>query len=133
MITADSPETEGPQAPYVKQRLHSVRGIMQPQSMLIPSRAMVEELIAEIPVGDIGSLASIRARLAKAWGADSTCPVTVRRHVQEIAEISVAAYNDGGPVGGVTPFWRVVDPDKPDARRLPGGREFILARRAEEH
>lgn len=132
MTLTDAEETEGPRAPYVKQRLHSVRGVMQPQSMLIPSRAMVEELIAEIPAGGTGSLASIRTRLAKAWGADSTCPVTVRRHVQAIAETSFAAHEDGAPAGGITPFWRVVDPDKPDARRLPGGREFIRARRAEE-
>ncbi|GLQ56669.1 hypothetical protein [Devosia nitrariae] len=123
---------EGPQLPYIKQKLHSVSGVMQPQSMLIPSRVMVEELIAEIPAGGTGSLTSIRTRLAKAWGADATCPVTVRRHVQEIAETSFAAYEGGAPANGITPFWRVVDPDKPDARRLPGGREFVSARRAEE-
>lgn len=126
-------EEEGQRAPFVKQRMHSVRGLMQPQSMLIPSRAMVEELIAEIPAGSTGSLASIRTRLAKAWGADSTCPVTVRRHVQEIAETSFTAYESGVPASGITPFWRVIHPDKPDARRLPGGREFISARLLEEH
>jgi hypothetical protein len=30
------------------------------------------------------------------------------------------------------PFWRVVDPDKPNSRKLPGGRDFIVARRKEE-
>lgn len=39
IMTMMDPEEEGGlQAPYVKQRLHSVRGVMQPQSMLIPSR-----------------------------------------------------------------------------------------------
>lgn len=133
MVMADTEETEGPQAPYVKQRLHSVRGVMQSQSMLIPSRAMVEKLIAEIPVGGFGSLAAVRTRLAKACGADSTCPVTVRRHVQAIAETSCAAFEDGSRADDIAPFWRVVDPDRPDARRLPGGREFIRARRTEEH
>jgi hypothetical protein len=118
-----------PVAASIKQRMHSVRGQRVPQSMLIPTVEMVADKIAAVPSGKRGDLAVVRDELAREAGAEATCPVTVQRHIRAIAQASVAAF---GSNGQVTPFWRVVDPDKPNARRLAGGADFIRARQSEE-
>jgi hypothetical protein len=103
------------------------------QSMLIPSVAMVADQIAAVPRGETGDLAEVRRRLAERYGADACCPVTTQRHLRSIAEMSFAAIAAGNvPPDDVTPFWRVVDPDRPNARRLAGGPAFVKARRKAE-
>jgi hypothetical protein len=103
------------------------------QSMLIPSMEMVAERIAAVRRGETGTMADIRTSLAARYGADACCPVTTQRHVVRIAEQAAAAIAAGNvPPDAVTPFWRVVDPDRPNARRLAGGPEFVRARLAEE-
>lgn len=116
--------------PVIQERMHSVGGVRVPQAMLIPTRGMVAAKIAAVPKGKRGDLGTIRAELAREAGAEATCPVTVQRHMRAIAEESVAGFT--GKADDVTPFWRVVDPERPNARRLAGGAEFIRARQAEE-
>jgi hypothetical protein len=115
---------------HIKQRPHSVRGARQMQDMLIPSMALIAERIGRVPPRETQSLAAIRAALAREFGADATCPVTTQRHLKAIAEEAVAGHAAGAR--DIVPFWRVVDPDTPNAARLAGGRDFILLRRAEE-
>jgi hypothetical protein len=99
------------------------------QTMLIPNVAMVAGQIAGIPRGQTGSLAQVREALAAKYGADACCPVTTQRHVRDIAAQAVAAIAAGNrPPDEVTPFWRVVDPDRPGTRHLAGGAEFVRAR-----
>jgi hypothetical protein len=103
------------------------------QSMLIPTLDMVAERIAAVPRGRSGSLAEVRTSLATQYGADACCPVTTQRHLVRIAEQAAAAMAAGNiPPDEVTPFWRVVDPERPSARRPAGGPDFIRARRASE-
>ncbi len=103
------------------------------QSMLIPSLQMVAERIAAVRRGETGTLAEVRTSLAAQHGADACCPVTTQRHVVQIAEQAAAAIAAGNvPPDKITPFWRVVDPDRPSARRLAGGPDFIRARLADE-
>ena len=115
---------------HIKQRPHSVRGARQMQDMLIPSMSLIGERIGQVPPGAAQSLAAIRAALAEEFGADATCPVTTQRHLKAIAEAAVVGHAAGA--SNIVPFWRVVDPDTPNAARLAGGRDFILLRRAEE-
>ena len=68
-----------------------------------------EEVAKEL-LPDLGGL---RRTLAAEHGADACCPVTVQRHLVTIAETASA------------PYWRMVDPDRPFARRLAGGPEAI--------
>lgn len=114
---------------YVKVRPHKVGGVMVDQTMLMPSAEAVTRQIQTVPSGEIRSLAQVREALALQYGADATCPVTTQRMIKVVAEKSVADHAGGR---AAVPFWRVVDADKPNTARLPGGREFILARRREE-
>lgn len=103
------------------------------QSMLIPSMAMVAGRIAEVPEGETSDLGAVRTSLAERYGADACCPVTTQRHLVRIAAVTAAAIAAGNlPPDDVTPFWRVVDPSRPMARRLAGGPELIAARRKRE-
>ena len=113
----------------IKIRPHSVNGVMVEQTMLLPSAEAVAAQILAVPPGEVRSLAEIRDRLATHYGAEATCPVTTQRMIKVVAAKSVADHQ-AGRIG--VPFWRVVDPDKPNSARLPGGRDFILARRKDE-
>ena len=113
----------------IKIRPHSVNGIVVDQTMLLPSAEAIVRQILAVPVGETRSLAELRAALAEQYGAEATCPVTTQRMIKVVAARSVADHQAGREA---VPFWRVVDPDKPNGRKLPGGSEFILARRSEE-
>ncbi|MBV8106893.1 MAG: hypothetical protein JO223_20145 [Hyphomicrobiales bacterium] len=120
---------DGQELPFVANRLHSVKGERVPQRMLYPSQALLEAAIAEAPRGG-GALSAVRRSMAVRYGAEVTCPVTTQRLLRDIAAAAVKAWESGDHA--VTPFWRVVDPETPTARLMPGGAAFIRARRAEE-
>ena len=90
------------------------------QTMLIPSEAMVADKLRVAPAGEVSDLGGLRKALAEEFGSDACCPVTVQRHLLAIAE------------KGNAPFWRMVDPERPFAKRLAGGPERVRARLAAE-
>ncbi|MGN6684582.1 MAG: hypothetical protein ACTHKD_11255 [Devosia sp.] len=100
----------GSEVPRIEPRRKGRAGT---QSMLIPSEAMVAEKLRAAPAGAVSDLGGLRRTLAAEHGADACCPVTVQRHLVTIAEKASA------------PYWRMVDPDRPFARRLAGGPEAI--------
>ena len=103
--------------PIIKTRR---KGKSQTQSMLIPTEPMVADALRAAPPGHVSDLAGLRHALAARYGADACCPVTVQRHLVRISQ------------DGVAPFWRVVDPDRPLARRVAGGPERIREKLAAE-
>ena len=90
------------------------------QSMLIPSERMVADRLKAAPAGQLSDLAGLRAGLARTYGSDACCPVTVQRRIIAIAE------------KGSAPYWRMVDPDRPFAKRLAGGPDRIREELAAE-
>ncbi|NLS15843.1 hypothetical protein HGP16_04610 [Rhizobium sp. P40RR-XXII] len=103
--------------PVIKTRR---KGRSLTQSMLIPSEEMVAHALWAAPAGRVSDLGGLRQSLAKQYGADACCPVTVQRHLVRISE------------AGNAPFWRVVNPDRPFARRMSGGPERIRQQLAAE-
>ena len=90
------------------------------QSMLIPSETMVADRLRAAPPGQVSDVGGLRRALAEEFGSDACCPVTVQRHMVAIAE------------KGSAPYWRMVDPDRPFARRLAGGPDAVRAKLAAE-
>ena len=113
----------------IKSRPHRVGGVMVDQTMLMPSAELVAAHMLAVPAGETRSLAELRAAMAAEKGAEATCPVTTQRMIKIVAAKSVADHAAGKKA---VPFWRVVDPDRPNSKALPGGRDFIVARRREE-
>jgi hypothetical protein len=103
--------------PVIKTRR---KGRTHTQSMLIPSEAMVSRALWAAPPARLSDLGSIRQALAIEYGADACCPVTVQRHLVEISK------------GGRAPYWRVVDPERPFARRMEGGADVVRQRLTDE-
>lgn len=113
----------------IKIRPHRVNGVMVDQTMLMPSAEAIARQMLAVPPGATSSLGQMRAQLAREYGADATCPVTTQRMIKIVAARSVADHQAGREA---VPFWRVVDPDRPNGAKLPGGSEFIRARRRDE-
>ncbi|MEK1894939.1 MAG: hypothetical protein AAAB20_16985 [Rhizobium sp.] len=90
------------------------------QSMLIPSETMVADELRAARPGHLSDIAEVRRALAAKYEADACCPVTVQRHLIRISQDDSA------------PFWRVVDPDRPFARRIAGGPDHIREKLAAE-
>ncbi|KAA0695562.1 hypothetical protein DTW90_22865 [Neorhizobium sp. P12A] len=103
--------------PVIKTRR---KGRIHTQSMLIPSEGMVSQALWAAPPARLSDLGTIRQALATEYGADACCPVTVQRHLVEISKC------------GKAPYWRVVDPERPFARRMEGGAELIRQRLNDE-
>lgn len=103
--------------PVIKTRR---KGRSLTQSMLIPSEEMVIRALQAATPGQLSDVAEVRRAIAKQYGADACCPVTLQRHLVQISQ------------SGTAPFWRLVDPDRPFARRVAGGPEGIRQRLAEE-
>jgi hypothetical protein len=90
------------------------------KSVLIPDRAMLADAIRALPAGVRSDLGEVRRALASEHGVDQTCPVTTQRQLVQFSE------------SGDVPYWRVVDPEKPFARRLIGGGDRIRENLAAE-
>jgi len=103
--------------PVIKMRR---KGRAQMQRMLIPSETMVAEELRAAPPGRLSDLGLLRRKLAAKYGADACCPVTVQRLLVQMSQ------------SGSAPFWRVIDPDRPFARRVEGGAEHIREKLAAE-
>jgi hypothetical protein len=103
--------------PVVKTRR---KGKNLTQSMLIPSEKMIADELRATRPGNLLDLGELRRGLATKYGADACCPVTVQRHLVRISQ------------DGTAPFWRVVNPDRPFARRMTGGPDRIREKLAAE-
>jgi hypothetical protein len=103
--------------PVIKSRR---KGRSQTQSVLIPSEGMVADALRAAPPGRLSDLTELRRTLAAQHGADACCPVTTQRHLVRISQ------------DGSAPFWRVIDPDRPFARRMAGGPDRIREQLAAE-
>ena len=101
------------ETPIIKPRRKGRTGT---QNMLIPSETMVADTLRAAPAGRVSDLGGLRRSLAEEFGADACCPVTTQRHLVSIAE------------KGSAPYWRMVDPERPFARRLAGGSDAIRQR-----
>lgn len=80
---------------------------------LITDAVMLAVHLRALPPGVTSDLSDVRKAFAAEYGADMTCPVTVQRLLVEFSQ------------SGDVPYWRVVDPDRPFAKRLAGGGDRV--------
>ena len=89
--------------------------------LLIAAPYDLEALVKKIPTGRVVTQGSLREELAKAAGADATCPLTTGIFLRLVAEVSEEEAAAGKP--RVAPWWRVVRDDGRLWDRSPGGVE----------
>lgn len=100
-------------------------GMKPGQKILISTPAAIEAALNQVPMGTTITVADLRSNLAQSHSADATCPLTTGIFLRIVAEKGL---EEGNPA----PFWRVVDPGSPLAKKLSCGSDWIAEKRREE-
>lgn len=101
--------------------------------MLIATPKIIDEYVRSIPEGVEVDWATLRKDLAAAYDAEMTCPVTTSIFLRIASELSIEKYNRGMSLEDITPFWRVIHPKMPIAKKLSCGVDFIKRQREIEN
>ena len=107
-------------------------GIRAGTKMLVGSPALIAAYVRKIPFGQTRSIERLRNDLARRHGATATCPVTTAIFLRVVAELSWQDLQAGHPPAEVAPFWRVVEPGSPLAKRLSCDSRWLEEQRAAE-
>jgi hypothetical protein len=102
-------------------------GLRAGQRLLIATPALLEARIRAITAGTTRDIPSLRAELAREHGADATCPTSTAIFLRIIAERALERMGEDP-----APFWRVIGPETPLARKLSCGPDLIRHHRALE-
>jgi hypothetical protein len=82
-----------------------------------------------IPAGESRTVPQMRDDLAAAHRANFTCPLTSGIFLRIAAELAWEQHQSGRPLDQITPFWRVIDPKAPIAKKLACGFPFLTRQR----
>jgi hypothetical protein len=118
--------------PQVKKLNYTYGGMKPGDNMLISSPEEIDAYIRAIPFGETRSVDAMRKDLAKKHGADGTCPLTTGIFTRIVAEVAIEDMVKGKSAKEVTPFWRVVVPGSPLAKKLTCGESMVVELRAQE-
>lgn len=108
-------------------------GIPAGSRLLISCPTELEAYLREhVPLGTTKEIQQVRRELAALHGADATCPVSTSIFLRAVAEAAWDRMEAGASTADVAPFWRVVDPKSPLAKKLRAGSQWIEQQRATE-
>lgn len=116
--------------PHVEVLERSYAGVPIGGKLFIATPELVKSYLDKIPDGKSETVQELRDNLAKTRDADTTCPMSTGIFVRIVAECALEDLAQGEK--DVTPFWRVVDPKSPLAKKLSCGPDWIRERRAME-
>ena len=100
--------------------------------MLVATPRLVDDYMRGIPAGETRSIARMRTDLAKAHGAELSCPLSTSIFARIAAEAALEEAGTGAALSEVTPFWRVIDEQSPIAKKLSCGVDMIRTQRERE-
>ena len=121
-----------PKRHEVKPAPINIAGMKAGQIMLVPTAKIVDDFIRTIPKGVSMDVKTMRAKLARKYKAEVTCPITTGYHLKTIAEAAFEAHQQGAKLREITPIWRVLDESTPTTKRLSYDPAFIMDQRARE-
>jgi hypothetical protein len=108
-------------------------GVPAGATLLISSPAEIEAYLhAHVPAGEVRVVQQMRRELAQLHGADAACPVSTAIFLRIVAESAWDQIEAGAAATEVAPFWRVVEPNSPLAKKLRAGSQWIAQQRAAE-
>ena len=113
--------------PHVTVLAKPFAGVGAGQALFIASPPLLDARIRAIPPGRTLDPVAMRADLARENGAVATCPTSTAIFLRIVAERALERLAEDP-----TPFWRVIAPESPLARKLSCGPDFIRHRRALE-
>lgn len=121
---------KSPCEPQVAIAERSFAGIAAGAKMLIPTPMIVKDYVESIPRGETRSVSEMRESLARRYDAEFTCPLTSGIFSRIVSEAALDELREGA--SEITPFWRLVDPKSPLAKKLSCGPEFVADMRRRE-
>ena len=116
----------------VERCLKRFADIPEGATMVVPTPETVDAYIRTIPPGTYVPLAQMRADMAAVHHAEYCCPITAGIFLRICSEAAWEAYQNGTPIESVTPFWRMVDPASPMAKKLTFGTDFVAEMQTHE-
>lgn len=122
----------GAPAPHTSTLEKPFAGIAAGSHLFISSPLQIKALIDKIPYGQTLEFLSLRQQLAQAANATATCPASSGIFLRIVAEAAWDEIESGTPLNQVTPFWRIIAPNSPLAKKLRCGSQFIEKMRALE-
>jgi hypothetical protein len=102
-------------------------------NMFIATPLLIDNYVKQISKGKKVTAQTMRKDLAIENKADYTCPVTTGIFLRIVAEAGFEKYQLTNSLKGVTPFWRIVEPDSALAKKLSFGQDFIIKQRQAEN
>jgi hypothetical protein len=116
----------------VKRLDKSGAGMTAGQLMLISSPADLDAAIRAVPKGSSIDVPSLREQLARAAGAEVTCPLTTGIFLRIVTEAANEAHESGVSPTALTPVWRVIDRKLPLVKKLSFDPEWLFQLREAE-
>lgn len=121
-----------PHPAHVERLTRPFGGLPEGATIVIATPKDISSYFRATPRGRTRTMDHLRAHLAKKYGADGACPLTTGIFSRIAAENAIEAMAMGALPDEVAPFWRVVDPDSPLAKKLTGGSELVRRLRLAE-
>jgi hypothetical protein len=108
-------------------------GLQAGETLFIATPILVRDYMKKTRKGKTKTIAEMRDEFAKAHKAKGTCPLTSSIFARIAAEAALDDMAAGKPVDKITPFWRLIDPISPIAKKLSCGPGFIAKMRKAEN
>ena len=93
-------------------------GMAAGDSMYISTPQEVDSVVRQLPPGKLTPVADFRLLLAEMHWCAGTCHLTTSIFLRISAEAAREALLGGDAIENVTPFWRVIAPGSPLARKM---------------
>jgi hypothetical protein len=123
---AQPPSNKAPKRVVLDKRF---AGIPAGSILYAATPEIVAAWVRRVPAGAVRSVEQMRRDLAKRNKADATCPVSTAIFLRSVAEVALRQIGEGADVNAVVPFWRVIEPGSPIAKRLLVDADWIAHRR----
>src|SRR5258707_15398650 len=107
-------------------------GIPVGARVLVSTPHEVDAFIRKIPEGRFVPTEELRRKMAAKHGADHACPLLTGILLRIASEAAWERIKDGEDPSAVTPFWRVVKPGSPLAKKLACGEAFVRKMQRQE-
>ncbi len=107
-------------------------GIPAGSKLLISSPQEIAAYLQTLPRGTTMPIQKMRLELAKQHQCDAACPVSTAIFLKIVAEHAWEQIQAGVAATQVSPFWRVVDPASPLAKKLSVDTQWIALQRSLE-
>ena len=107
-------------------------GIPAGEKFLISTPQAIDQYLAAIPAGKSVDFQTMKKDLALDQGVQYICPLTTGIFTRIVAELAFEKFSQGATIQSVTPFWRLIHPGMPLAKKLSFGPTFIENQRRAE-